>query len=202
MMSSALGIFVIGLAELLAGYSLCFADSAPSDDSTAVVAARVALLRKEFDFQPIPQEGGCFFSTYHSELMVPGSSPGSPPRLAGSAIYFLLPPGEFSALHRLKEDEIYHYYDGSPIELLQLYPNGTGRVTICGPEFWHGQQPQVVVRHGVWQGSPPLDPRDYSLLGTTMTPGFDPSDFDLGKRDELLKAFPKFAEQIKELTRP
>jgi uncharacterized protein len=192
---------MIGLVELLAGNSLCPADSAPSGDSTIVAATRVAMLRKEFDFQPIPKEGGYFFSTYHSEMMVPGASPGSPPRLAGSAIYFLLPPGDFSALHRLKEDEIYHYYDGSPIELLQLYPDGTGSVTICGPEFWHGQQPQVVVRHGVWQGSRPLDPQNYSLLGTTMTPGFDPSDFDLGKRDELLKAYPKFSGQIKALTR-
>ena len=133
--------------------------------------------------------------------MVPGLAPGSPPRLAGSAIYFLMGPGDFSALHRLHEDEIYHFYSGSPIALVQLYPDGTGSITICGPDFWNGQQPQVVVRHGVWQGSRPLDPKNYSLLGTTMTPGFTASDFDLGKRDELVRLYPKFAEQIKSLTR-
>jgi len=161
----------------------------------------VALLRQQYNFQPISKEGGYFFSTYHSEMMVPGLSSSAPQRLAGSAIYFLLTPGDFSALHRLKEDEVYHYYNGSPIELLQLFPNGTGSITICGPEFWNGQQPQVVVRHDTWQGSHPLDAKSYSLLGTTMTPGFTPADFDLGQRDELIKAYPKFADKIKALTR-
>jgi predicted cupin superfamily sugar epimerase len=170
-------------------------------DGPADPATRVAQLRSLFNFQPIPDEGGFFFSTYHSEMLVPGSSPHAPQRLAGSAIYFLLPPGDFSALHRLKEDEIYHYYDGSPIELLQLFPDGTGKVVICGPEFWNGQQPQVVVRHDVWQGSRPTDPKGYALLGTTMTPGFDPTDFHLGRRDELVKAYPEFARLIRDLTR-
>jgi predicted cupin superfamily sugar epimerase len=189
--------FFCALIFLLIATSLCPADTAREHE----VAARLALLRQKFNFQPIPDEGGYFFSTYHSEMMVPGSAPGSPERLAGSAIYFLLGPGDFSALHRLREDEIYHFYNGSPIELLQLFPDGTGSVTICGPEFWNGQQPQVVVRHDVWQGSRPLDPAGYSLLGTTMTPGFDPSDFNLGKRDELTRAYPKYALQIKALTR-
>jgi predicted cupin superfamily sugar epimerase len=182
------------LALLIAG-SLARAD-APAD-----AAARVALLRKEYNFQPISKEGGYFFSTYHSEMMVPGISPGAPQRVAGSAIYFLMTPGDFSALHRLKEDEVYHFYNGSPIELLQLFPDGTGSITICGPEFWNGQQPQVVVHHDTWQGSRPLDPKNYSLLGTTMTPGFNPNDFALGKRDDLIKAYPKFADKIKALTR-
>ena len=185
----------LGLAVLLISCSGVRADT-PSN-----VDARVALLRKQYNFQPIHQEGGYFFSTYHSEMMVPGISPGAPQRLAGSAIYFLLTPGDFSALHRLKEDEVYHFYDGSPIELLQLFSDGTASVTICGPEFWNGQQPQVVIKHGTWQGSHPLDPKNYSLLGTTMTPGFTPSDFELGKRDELIKAYPKFADKIKALTR-
>lgn len=180
---------------------LLLALPAPADDSASNATARVAQLRRLFDFQPIPDEGGFYFSTYHSEMMVPGSSPGSPQRLAGSAIYFLLPPGDFSALHRLKEDEIYHYYNGSAIELLQLFPDGTGKVTICGPEFWSGQQPQVVVKHDVWQGSRPLDAKGYALLGTTMTPGFDPTDFHLGVRDELVKQYPKFADLIRALTR-
>ena len=190
--------FYCGLILLLVGSTFSLADTS-QDDS---VAARLALLHKLFNFQPISQEGGYFFSTYHSGMTVPGLAPGDPPRLAGSAIYFLMGPGDFSALHRLKEDEVYHFYSGSPTELLRLNPDGTGSVTICGPEFWNGQQPQVVVKHGVWQGSRPLDSKNYSLLGTTMTPGFDPSDFNLGKRDELLKAYPKFAEQIKALTRP
>ena len=190
--------FYFGLICLLVGPTFCPADSSGENE----VAPRLALLRKMFNFQPISQEGGYYFSTYHSAMMLPGLAPGSPPRLAGSAIYFLMSPGDFSALHRLHEDEIYHYYTGSPIALLQLFPNGTGSVTICGPEFWNGQQPQVVIKHDVWQGSRPLDPKNYSLLGTTMTPGFTASDFELGKRDELLKLYPKFAEQIKSLTRP
>jgi uncharacterized protein len=194
-------LFQFAFIGLLITNSFIKAQADPSSDQETIIAARLAILRQKFDFKPISQEGGYFFSTYHSEMTVPGSSPDSPPRLAGSAIYFLLAPGGFSALHRLKEDEVYHYYTGSPIELLQLFPDGTGSVTICGPEFWNGQQPQVVVKHGAWQGSRPLDPHNYSLLGTTMTPGFTPSDFDLGKRDELTKAYPQFAARIRALTR-
>ncbi|HEY0256625.1 MAG TPA: cupin domain-containing protein [Candidatus Methylacidiphilales bacterium] len=194
-------LFYFGIIGVLFCNSFLATKADSSSDQEKTVAARLATLRQKFDFKPIAQEGGYFFSTYHSEIMVPGTSPGAPSLLAGSAIYFLLTPGDFSALHRLKEDEIYHYYTGSPIELLQLFPDGTGSVTICGPEFWNGQQPQVVVKHGTWQGSHPIDPRNYSLLGTTMTPGFTPSDFELGKRDELAKSYPQFAAKIKALTR-
>jgi predicted cupin superfamily sugar epimerase len=191
--------FVLTLFLGLAGSLALAADPSSANDSEN--ARHLAVLLRTFDFQPISQEGGYFFSTYHSEAMLPGLTPDKPPRLAGSSIYFLLKPGDFSALHRLKEDEIYHYYDGSPIELLQLFPDGTGRLTICGPAFWKGQQPQVLVWHDVWQGSRPLDPKTYALLGTTMTPGFDAADFDLGKRDDLIRSYPKFAKQIKALTR-
>jgi predicted cupin superfamily sugar epimerase len=149
----------------------------------------------------VPQEGGYYFQTYHSDFTVPGASPGKPPRLAGTAIYFLLTPGDFSAFHRLKEDEVYHFYAGSPLELIQLKPDGTGSVTICGPEFWKGQEPQVVVPHGTWQGSRPLQPGNYSLVGTTMTPGFTASSFELGHGADLLKVYPQFAAEIKALTR-
>lgn len=176
------------------------ADTSSSSDMPADVAAHLALLRQQYDFKPISQEGGYFFSTYHSVLTVPGASSAAALH-AGSAIYFLMTPGDFSALHRLTADEIYHYYTGSPTELLQLFPDGTGSITICGPDFWNGQQPQIVVKSGTWQGSRPLQSNNFSLLGTTMTPGFDPSEFELGKRDDLLKAYPKFAEKIKALTR-
>jgi predicted cupin superfamily sugar epimerase len=188
-------------ARRLLCYSLAALSMVSSLGRADEVADRLSLLRKKFDFKPIAQEGGYYFSTYHSEVMVPGISAGSPQRLAGSAIYFLMGPGDFSALHRLKEDEVYHFYTGSPIELLQLRPDGTGSVTICGPEFWNGEQPQVVIKHGTWQGSRPVDSKGYSLLGTTMTPGFTPSDFELGKRDDLLKEYPQFSDKIKALTR-
>ncbi len=198
---SLLRIVRLGLFVWASGCLGLEADGPTSMQEKSETAERVKILREHFDFRPIPQEGGYFFSTYHSDIQVPGAAPGAAARDAGSAIYFLLTPGDFSALHRLKEDEIYHYYSGSPIELLQLLPDGTGRVTICGPEFWKGQQPQVVIRHGTWQGSHPLDREDYSLLGTTMTPGFNPAGFELGRREELLKAYPQFSAKIKALTR-
>lgn len=183
----------------LAGSPVSRAD-APSATAQESPDHLDALLRL-FDFKPIAEEGGYFVSTYHSAEMVPGVTPDAPQRMAGTAIYFLMKPGDFSALHRLKEDEIYHYYTGSPIEMLLLSPDGTGKVTICGPEFWKGQQPQVLVRRGLWQGSHPLDPNTYALLGTTMTPGYTGSSFELGKRDELIRAYPQFAARIKALTR-
>jgi predicted cupin superfamily sugar epimerase len=122
-------------------------------------------------------------------------------RAAGTAIYYLLTPETFSALHRLRGDEVFHFYLGDPVDMLQLSPDGLGKWVTLGSDLESGQQPQVVVPAGVWQGSKLRPGGQYALLGTTMAPGFDVADFELGRREELLAAYPDFAEAIQGLTR-
>jgi hypothetical protein len=125
------------------------------------------------------------------------------PHAAGSAIYTLETKEDFSALHILQTDEIWHYYGGSPLELLLLFPDGRGETVVLGPDILHGQHPQYVVPRGVWQGSRPIGPGPdaYTFFGNTLGPGFAYADFAIGYRDELQKAYPQHAALIAQLTR-
>ncbi|HYQ92594.1 MAG TPA: cupin domain-containing protein, partial [Candidatus Competibacteraceae bacterium] len=128
--------------------------------------------------KPLPIEGGYFRRTYCSdETIARDALPArySQARALGSAIYFLLHGAAFSALHRLRSDEIYHFYRGDPVELLLLFPDGSGEVRILGPALEAGQQPQVMAPHGVWQGSRLKPGGHYALMGTTLAPAYDPS---------------------------
>ncbi len=149
-------------------------------------------------------EGGFFKETYRSDETL--SSTALPDRYSGdrnigTAIYYMITPDAFSAIHRIKSDEIYHFYSGDPVEILLLFPDGTGQTLILGPEILNGMRPQILAPRGVWQGLRLLKRGSYSLMGTTVAPGFDYSDFETGKRDELLKDYPDFHELILALTR-
>ena len=150
--------------------------------------------------EPLPREGGYYRETYRSARPVPSGTPGRD-RSAGTAIYYLLTADTFSALHRLPADEVYHFYLGSPVELLLLGPGGGGIVTL-GTDLRAGQRPQAVVPAGVWQGSCLAGGGDFALLGTTMAPGFDFSDYEPGDGDRLAREFPAFAGRIRRLTAP
>ncbi len=109
-------------------------------------------------------------------------------------------PDSFSALHRLAGDELFHFYLGEPVEMLQLDPRaGDGRVVLLGTDLAAGQRPQVVVPRGVWQGSRLRPGGALALLGTTMAPGFDFADYEDADTAALAAAFPAFAEQIRRL---
>jgi len=153
---------------------------------------------------PHPSEGGYFVETYRApETLprVPGSGGCGDARSLSTAIYFLVTPGAFSALHRLPADEIFHFYCGDPVEMMQLHPAGQGEFLTLGPRLDLGQRPQVLVPRGVWQGSRLFPGGSFALLGTTMAPGFDPSDYEAGDRGALSAAWPAFADRIAELTR-
>jgi predicted cupin superfamily sugar epimerase len=155
----------------------------------------------------IPDEGAWFAVTWGSQEQIPANALPArygTPRKAGTAIYALVTREDFSALHRLKTDELWHFYSGSPIELLLLEPNGKGRVVILGPDVLAGQHPQFTVPAGVWMGARPLQPTAtaYSLFGCTLSPGFDYADFEPGYRDELQRTYPAHKALIGELTRP
>ena len=104
-------------------------------------------------------------------------------------------------MHRLPTEEVFHLYLGGPVRMLQLFAGGATREVVIGSDILAGQQPQVVVPAGVWQGSR-LEPGvDFALLGATMAPGFDYADYEQGRRSVLAGLYPGQAELIRQLTR-
>ncbi len=148
--------------------------------------------------QPHPVEGGWYRRTYTSDVSVAllrGVRP------YGTAIYYLLEEGTFSEMHVLSSDEIFHFYLGDPVEMLQLRPDGSSAVITLGPDLAAGQHVQLVVSAGVWQGTRLIDGGKVALLGCTVTPGFDFGDYRSGKCDDLAAGWPQEAERIRMLTR-
>ena len=149
-------------------------------------------------------EGGWFVETYRAPFLLPRAS--LPVGYAGdrnlsTAIYYLLRRGNFSAMHRVMGDEILHHYLGDPVELLRLYPDGSGDVAVIGPDLESGMRPQVIVPGGTWQGARVSGEGEFALLGTTMAPGFDYADFLLADRSELIARYPDHSDLIEELAR-
>ena len=146
-------------------------------------------------------EGGFFRETFRAPLVVPTAAG---ERAASTAIYFLLPAGAFSALHRVRSDEVWHHYDGDPvaIHLLHEAPRTSPQHTVLmlGRDIVSGQAPQVVVPAGVWQAAVPIGNR-YALCGCTVAPGFDFADFEMPTRAELVSRMPAWRDVIGELSR-
>ena len=154
--------------------------------------------------RPHPAEGGYFAETYRcDERIAAGALPEryGGGRSLGTAIYYLLSPESISAMHRLKSDEVFHFYLGDAVEQLQLFPDGTGQVVTLGTELAAGQRPQAMVPRGVWQGARLKTGGAWALLGTTVAPGFEFADYEHGRRAELVAAYPAFAAEIEKLTR-
>jgi predicted cupin superfamily sugar epimerase len=147
------------------------------------------------------QEGGYFVETYRSRKAVTVLQHGK--RSNSTAIYYLLTPDTFSEMHRLTGDEIFHFYRGDPVEMLHLYPDGSVKHLLFGNELERGMHPQVLVPSGVWQGARPLPGGafGFTLMGTTMAPGFEYSDYQSGSRQKLIRQYPEFKELITTLTK-
>ena len=164
----------------------------------------VEALRRILGLVPHPVEGGYFVETYRSADDIPaGGLPSryGAPRAASTAIYYLLTPDTFSAMHRLASDEIFHFYLGDPVEMLQLRPDGSHQVVVIGPNLEAGQRPQVVVPRDIWQGARLIPGGRYALLGTTVAPGFDYNDYETAPRPTLLATHPTAKDLILALTR-
>jgi predicted cupin superfamily sugar epimerase len=149
-------------------------------------------------------EGGWFRETYRSPERIAQAH--LPPRFAGdrcfsTAIYYLLQSDDFSALHRIAGDEGWHFYDGSPLLLHLIAPDGTYSTARLGRDVDAGQQPQAVVPAG-WLFAATVDePAAYSLVGCTVAPGFDFADFELPSREKLCARYPDHRAVIERLTR-
>jgi predicted cupin superfamily sugar epimerase len=161
-------------------------------------------LKKLLNLAPHPREGGYFVQTWASDEMIPSQTlPArySGERHAGTAIYYLLEPSTFSEMHRLASDEIFHFYLGDPVEMLQLAPDGSSRVVTLGPDLAAGMAVQLRVPKEVWQGSRLVPGGKFALLGCTVSPGFDYADYDAGAYEELSARWPQHRELIRLLTR-
>ena len=161
-------------------------------------------LKELLGLEPLPEEGGFFRETYRSDVQLSSECLGgvyTGERSAATAIYYLLTPDSFSAVHRLRSDEVFHFYVGDPVAMLQLHPDGAVEHVVIGADFRAGQRPQVVVPSGTWQGAALVDGGRFALLGTTVAPAFEFEDFELGRRAELIGRYPGAAAAIERLTR-
>ncbi|NRA93136.1 MAG: cupin domain-containing protein [Psychroserpens sp.] len=157
---------------------------------------------KSLDLQPHP-EGGYFKETYRSDGRINVDSLG--PSYSGSrnystCIYFLLTSENFSAFHRIKQDEIWHFYKGSPIVLHTISSEGIYHKQLIGSNFENDEVPQYVVKGGDWFAAEVLDADSYSLVGCTVAPGFSFEDFEMADRSDLTKDFPEHRDIIEKLT--
>ena len=154
---------------------------------------------------PHPREGGCFLRTYESGEMLAAAAFADGryggPRHTGTAIYYFLEPGTFSEMHRLKSDEIFHFYAGDPVEMLQLHDDGSGTVLQIGNRLELGERPQVLAPRGVWQGSHLAPGGAWALLGCSVSPGFEFEDYESATREELTAMWPQWSDLIHALTR-
>lgn len=157
---------------------------------------------KKLGLIPLPGEGGYYAETFrgshlYSQEALPPSYIG--PRSAFTSIYYLLTAEDHSAMHKLPGDEIFHFYLGDPVEMLQLKPDGSSERIVLGTNLEVGMKPQVIVRGGVWQGSRLVPGGRFALLGTTMAPGFEFADYSPGNLESLSAAYPSERALIKAL---
>jgi uncharacterized protein len=157
---------------------------------------------EKLGLQPHP-EGGFYREIYRSGENITHS--GLPERFTGArsmatSIYFLLPGDKISALHRIKSDEGWHFYAGTGLDVHVISPEGRLETKNLGPDPEKGQVFQAVVPHGCWFGSEVPEKTGYALVGCTVAPGFDFTDFEMAGREQLSKEIPQHTELIKRLT--
>lgn len=163
----------------------------------------VSELIEKLELLPHP-EGGYYKETYRSEELIPKS--GLPARFehdlsVATAIYFLIEKNNFSALHKIKSDETWHFYAGDALEVIELDEQGNLKHTAVGNNLAAGEVFQYTVKAGTWFGSRVKAGGNYSLVGCTVAPGFDFRDFEMAEREALNQLFPAQQTIIQEMTR-
>jgi len=149
-------------------------------------------------------EGGHFRETYRAAESIAGAhlpARYGGPRVHSTAIYFLLRAGEVSSLHRIKSDEIWHFYAGRPLVVSAIRPDGGRRDLTLGPDPDDGQSLQGIVPAGAWFGAALRPGAPYALVGCTVAPGFEFADFERADHRALVERFPQHAALIERLTR-
>jgi predicted cupin superfamily sugar epimerase len=150
-----------------------------------------------------PQEGGYYRETWRSNISIPlADLPVDRYRsrkACGTAIYYLLTPQSRLALHRLPTDEMFHFYLGDPVLQVMLHADGRSELVTLGQDLMKGFLLQSLVPAGTWQGAVLVPGGQYGLMGTTVAPGFDFSDYVEGNAEELALAYPDQAGLIRRL---
>ncbi|MCB0417177.1 MAG: cupin domain-containing protein [Bdellovibrionales bacterium] len=159
------------------------------------------ILIKHLNLKPHP-EGGFYAETYRDKGTI--SKTALPDRFGGdrnysTAILFLLSKGEFSRLHRIASDEVWHFYGGDPLVVFEISPSGELKETLLGQDVLSGQKLQHVVPAGAWFGAYPAAGSAYCLVGATVAPGFDFADFELAEAEKLGAEFPQHKAAIERL---
>ena len=157
----------------------------------------------KYNLLPHP-EGGYYYQTYKSRETIPAHS--LPERFSGdrnfsTAIYFLLEGKQFSAFHKIKSDELWHFYAGEGLHIYVIHPDGRGEILKLGNDIVNGYSFQHVVAAGCWFASKPIVENSFSFVGCTVSPGFDFDDFELAEKQALLKQYPQHATWINGLCR-
>lgn len=164
----------------------------------------VGKIIEKYGLKPLPGEGGYYKETYRSKEIIAPSGLGqdySGARNLSTSILYLVTPQHFSRLHRLISDEVFHFYKGDPVYMLNLFEDGTAQEIILGQNIEAGQKVQHMVPKYTWQGACLLEGGSYALLGTTVSPGFDFADYQdyKGKESELIEKYSQYQPQIEML---
>jgi hypothetical protein len=154
-------------------------------------------LIEHWHLEPMETENVLFTQSYLSDQQDENGNP------QYTAILALITnnPNSFSDMHRLANDELWHFYLGDAVELLLLRPDGSSEVVILGHDILAGQRLQYLVPAGVWMGAKLKSDGEYAVFGNTMSPGFTEKDFEIGKAFELKRKWPQRADMIDSLTR-
>ncbi len=163
---------------------------------------------EKLDLVPHPSEGGYLKIVHNDTVTIPNSVlpdlvDVEEERTICDAIYYLIDNDNHSELHRTAGNMLYHFYYGDAVEMLLLHPEGTTPRTeriIFGNDIAAGQQPMKLIPGGSWMGIQVVNPGKLALMGVTMSPGFNPSDYTMGQRAELLAQYPEEKELITTLT--
>ena len=170
-----------------------------------MVPADAQKIIDKFAMTRIPHEGPWFAPTYKSPELIGGVAADrySTGRYVYSAILAVFTREDFSAMHKLATDEMWHFYGGCPTDILLLYPDGTGEIKRLGNNVADDENPQVLVPAGTWMGASPVGPdkEAYTFAGNTLSPGFEYDDYIPGDRDVLVSDYPGYARLIRSLTR-
>jgi predicted cupin superfamily sugar epimerase len=171
-----------------------------SDDE---VPPRARELITRLGLAPHPERGH-YVETYRASLVIGGDGlPHGAPRAASTAIYFLVTRAQPTTyLHRLRSDEVFHLYEGGPLDVLLLRDGAPGAVARLGLDVAVGERPQIVIPAGTWFAVELAAAATHCLFGCTVAPGFDFADFELAQGPELAAKFPAHAARIARMTRP
>jgi predicted cupin superfamily sugar epimerase len=159
-------------------------------------------LIKKLGLVPLPEEGGYYRETFRDARQIPQSAlPGyGGPRAASTSILYLITPDGFSGLHAVKSTEVFHFYAGDAVRMVQIDGHGQLTTVVLGNDLEKNQVPQATVAPMIWQGTKLVEGGAWALLGCTVAPGFDFDDYVHGRRADLTQKFPQHAEVIREFT--